>query len=227
MKKNITFISDDLDKLLWYIFIGVIIGGRLGYIGLYNLDYFLQNPIEIVSIWKWGMSFHGWCAWVIIALWLFSFFKKYPFWELADHLAVIIPIALGLWRIGNYINNELPWYTPYNWPFAMNIDGKYYFPSPLLEMLLEWVILFFIMYYVWKILAKSWPNDTKYPWILSSLFLIWYSSARLISEQFRLPDGQIWYLWWTDWITLGIVYTVPMLLLGIWILIRQTQFYRK
>ncbi len=208
MRKVVAFRKDEIDTFLLYVFFGVIVGGRLWYILLYSPAYFFEHPAEIIAIWKWGMSFHGGFLWVILAVFLFSRVKKYAFWHIIDHLAVIIPVALGLGRIGNAINNELPGYSPYSGPFPMIINGISYFPSPLLQAFLEWIILLSIMLLWWKYLKKA-------PRKLSALFLIGYSTMRVIAENFRLPDEHIGYLWWTDWITLGILYTLPMFLLWI------------
>jgi phosphatidylglycerol:prolipoprotein diacylglycerol transferase len=209
----------DLDNILLYIFLGVILWGRLGYIILYNPLFFIEHPIEIFSIWKWGMSFHGGFLWVLFAVFLFARKYRYRFFEITDILAVCIPIALGLGRIGNWINWELPWYSPYDGPFAMMISGVGHFPNPLLEMCLEWVILFIVLFSFWK-LKRLWVLNFEL-WTLSALFLIGYSIARLIAEQFRLPDAHIGYLFGTDWITLGILYTIPMMIVGFWILLHK------
>lgn len=214
LKKNFWFTKkEDIDTLLTYVFFWIILGGRIGYIFLYNLEFYLENPLQIFSIWNWGMSFHGWFIGTIIGVYLFAKRYAYGFWELIDTLAIIVPIALWLWRIWNWINNELPWYTPYNGPFAMNILWKSHFPSPLLEMILEgWVLfLMMILFYTYK--------KNRSPGLLSGVFLIWYGTARIIAEQFRLPDIQVWYIFWTDWVTLWILYTVPMIVYGVYITI--------
>ncbi len=224
LKKYTIFHWDDLDSYLLYVFFWVILWGRLWYVILYNPSYYIANIDEIIAIWKWGMSFHGWCIWVILATFIFSIKKKYNFWNIIDTLAVIIPIALWLWRIWNYINGELPWFTPYEWYFPIIKEGVHYFPSPLLEMFLEWVLLFVILFFFWKVLQK-YSKNTNTRWILSAIFLIWYSIARLISEQFRLPDEHVWYLFSSSWITLWMLYTIPMLSVGILILwIRYRDF---
>jgi phosphatidylglycerol:prolipoprotein diacylglycerol transferase len=172
------------------------------------------------------MSFHGWLLWVILAVYIFSKIYKKSFFTITDTLAIIVPIAIGLWRIGNYINQELPWFAPYNGPFAIVKNGLSYFPSPLLELLLEGGLLFIIMlfaskrldFFDWKKTSKLYRKGT-----LSSIFLIWYSVMRIIAEQFRLPDGHIGYLLGTDWLTLGIVYTLPLFITGISILLIQKR----
>lgn len=223
MKKFVLFRYNDIDDLLFYIFLWVLVGGRIGYIVFYNIDYYIVNPLEIFSVWKWWMSFHGWFLWVILAVFTFSKKRGYSFWKIIDHLAIIIPVALWLWRIGNYINNELPGYADYSGPFAMKIGDISHFPSPLFELFLEWIALFFIMLLVWKI--QKWSSYLKNKSsFLSAVFLLWYSSMRLIAEQFRLPDSHIGYLFSTDWITLGMIYTLPMFILWVFLL---AKIYKK
>lgn len=215
MKKNWKYRGEDIDTLLYFVFFGVVFWGRIGYVLLYNFSYFIENPSQIFAFWKWGMSFHGGFLWVLLAVWIFAKWKKYLLFSITDILAVIIPVALGLGRIGNYINGELLGFSPYNGPLAIVTNGVSHFPSPLLEMFLEGVLLFGIMLYFWKSQPKT--------WLLSSVFLIGYATMRLIAEQFRLPDAQIGYLFDTGYITLGMLYTVPMFIVGIYLLFRTTR----
>lgn len=210
-------VKKDMDTLLLYIFLWVIIGGRLWYIILYNPWYFLEHPTEVLALWRGGMSFHGWFLWVLIAVWVFGWRYRYRFFEITDILAVCTPIALWLWRIGNWINGELPWYAWYTGPLAMTLWDVSYFPSPLLQAFLEWVILSIILLTIWWY-GKKWLIRIS-TGTLSAVFLIWYASMRIIAERLRLPDLHIWYLWGTDWITLGIIYSMPMLIMGIILLI--------
>ncbi len=218
IKRNMKFRGNDIDTLLYFVFFWVILWGRIGYILFYNPSYFFANPGEILAFWKGGMSFHGWFLGVLFAVFLFTRFKKYRFFVITDILAVIIPIALWLGRIGNYINKELLGFSPYDGPFAIVANGVSYFPSPLLEMTLEWPVLFLLTFWTWKIMQKSKDQNIGNSWTTSAIFLTGYAIARLIAEQFRLPDAQIGYLFRTDYITLGMLYTIPMLFLGIYIL---------
>ncbi len=222
------------DTLLSYIFIGVILGGRIGYILLYNLSYFIQHPSSMIRIWEWGMSFHGGLIGTILAVLFFAWRYQYQFWSLIDTLAVIIPVALGLGRIGNWINQELPGYTPYDGIWAMQIAGRSHFPSPLLEMFLEGIVLFVVMliswrlsrWVVWKNMPKKFKIPSEIPWFLSGIFLIGYSLARLIAEQYRLPDTHIGYLLSTHWLTLGMIYTIPMIVYGVYLVIYTSTLSR-
>jgi phosphatidylglycerol---prolipoprotein diacylglyceryl transferase len=211
--------NEHLESLLYYIFVGVILGWRLGYILLYDLSFFMEHPIQMIKIWEGGMSFHGWLLGTILAMFLFAKRYQYPFWWLIDTLAVIIPVALGLGRIGNWINMELPGYAPYDGILPMMISGVPHFPAPLLEMLLEGMVLFGVMLYFWSI-QKRWISRLS-SGILSGIFLVWYSIARIIAEQYRLPDIHIGYLLGTDWMTLGMIYTLPMMGVGVYLVLRK------
>ena len=217
IKKQFSFRNKiDIDNLLTFVFFWIILWGRIWYIFLYNLSFFIENPSFIFKIWEWWMSFHGWLVGTIISVYLFCKIYKYDFWGLIDKLAIITPIAIGLWRIWNWINKELPWYAPYDGFFPMNILWKKHFPSPLFEMLLEGILLFIIMYSFYKFTKKY------YPGFFSWIFLIWYSVMRIIAEQYRLPDSHIGYIFWTNYMTLWILYTVPLCIA--WILIIALQY---
>ena len=209
-----------LDDLLIYIVLWVVLWWRLGYVLFYNFSYYLNNPINIFKVWEGGMSFHGWVIWVIIAMILFSKKYKINFYKLADQIALVLPIWLGLWRIWNYLNKELLGFSPYYWP--LNINWR--FPSPLLEMFLEWIILFIILNYLYiKIpLSKPFPQREKglvrFDWQIASLFLIFYWIFRIFVEAFfRMPDDFIWYIWW--YFTLWEIYSLPMIIIWIYFLL--------
>lgn len=215
VKKYGTLKQNDLDNFLLYIFAWVIGGGRAGYIFFYQFSYFLTHPLDIFMIWKGGMSFHGGMIGVILALIFFAYRYRYRLYDLSDTLVSILPIALWLGRIGNYLNNELFWYSPYSWPFPMFVNNIAHFPSPLFQAFLEWVILLVIMQsYRWY--------ESRYgrrPGYASGIFLIGYAILRIFAEKFRLPDENIGYLFSTDWLTLGMLYSIPMILVWIFILL--------
>lgn len=195
-----------LDDLFFYVFLGLFLWARLWYVLFYNFSYYLSNPIDILKIWEWGMSFHWWAIWVIIAMIVFSRRFKFSFYRLADQITLIIPIWLALWRFWNYINKELLWFSNYNWPFAIIKNWESYFPSPLLECFLEWIILFIILNLIYK-KAKNIKD-----WQIASLFLIFYSIFRLFVEMFfREPDANIWYIFWI--FTMWELLSIPMLLI--------------
>lgn len=213
MKKFFTFKNPkDLDDLFFLIGLGVILGGRLGYVIFYNLPYYLENFWKIFAIWEGGMSFHGGLIGVLLATLYFAKTRKYSFWNLIDHLAVITPIGLGLGRIGNYLNNELYGYADYIGPFAMRVGDNYHFPSPLLEMFLEGILLFLILAFLF-----FYKNFYKKTAKLSAIFLIGYGLSRIFVEFFRLPDANIGYLFGTNFITMGMIYSLPMVLFGLYL----------
>ncbi len=205
-----------LDNLFIYIFLWVVLGGRIGYVLFYWFDYFLSNPSEIYKFWEWWMSFHWWAIWVILAMIIFSRKNKINFYKLADQIAAVIPIWLWFWRIWNYLNKELLWYSWYNWIFAIN----WRFPSPLLEMFLEWIILFIILNYIyvknnWWFFIYREKLLKWFDWQIASLFLIFYWLFRIFVEAFfRMPDVQIGYIW--KYFTLGEIYSLPMIIIGLY-----------
>jgi len=194
-----------LDDLLLYIFIWVIFGGRFGYIFFYDFIYYLQNLSEIYKVWNGWMSFHGWVLWVIVSLLIFS--RKYKIWFLRvlDQVALVAPIWLFFWRIGNYINWELLWFSWYTGPFAIYKWDTWYFPSTLLEAFLEWALLLTILLYIYR--------KQKFDWQIGSLFLIWYGVFRIFVELFfREPDIHIGLLFWV--ISTGSLLSLPMIIVG-------------
>lgn len=207
VRRNSTIRPLDMESLLFSIFIWVIAWWRIGYVFLYNFEYFLSHPLEIFAVWQGGMSFHGWALWVILMIFLFAWRKKYRVFDVSDPIVTILPLALWLGRIGNLINKELLGFTPYSGPFAIAQHGIAHFPSPLLEAILEWIILLIIMF-SWKSYEKKTGRKAGYA---SAIFLFGYGIFRLFSEFFRLPDAHIGYLFWTEWITLGMIYTLPMI----------------
>ncbi|MDD3645997.1 MAG: prolipoprotein diacylglyceryl transferase [Candidatus Gracilibacteria bacterium] len=198
-----------LDDLLLYIVAGVILGGRLGYVIFYNLTSYIENPLDILKVWEGGMSFHGGVIGVIIAMYLFSKRYKVGFLKLSDEITAVLPIGLGLGRIGNYLNKELLGF-PYNGPLAVNGN----FPSPLLEALLEGVVLFIILNLVYK--------NRKFDGQIASLFLIFYGVFRIIVELFfRLPDANIGYI--AGYFTLGTLLSIPMIIAGFYYYVKFSK----
>ena len=198
----------DIDSLLIFIFIGVILWWRLGYVILYDFSYFVAHPLEIGAIWKGGMSFHGGALGVIIGMVAFSKMKGYRLFDISDPLVSILPIALGLGRIGNYINGELLGFSPYEWPWKIVEKWISHFPSTLLEAFLEGIVLLMIMQ--WARIYEQ--KNGRSPWRASLIFLWGYGVFRIFAEFLRLPDVHIGYLFWTDWVTLGMLYTLPMII---------------
>ena len=196
-----------LEDLFMYIFLGVILWWRLWYVLFYNPMVYLQDPLSILKIWEWWMSFHGWVVGVLIAMWIFYIRKKVPFRQMVDEVCAILPIGLWAGRIWNYLNCELLWYAWYTWPFAVVQNGVSYFPSPLLEAVLEGLVLYIILLYIYK--------HKKFHWHVALHFLIWYWIFRMIVEIFfRTPDAHIWYIFW--FLTMWEILTLPMIVVWLY-----------
>ena len=212
IKKNIHKIY--LDDLITYLIIGIIIGGRLGYVLIYNLKFYIKNPLEIFMLWHGGMSFHGGLIGIIIATVIFckkNNLEKYIFF---DFIAVVSPIGIFFGRIANFINSELvgkP--TDLIWgvifPLVDNIPRH---PSQLYEAALEGIFLFIIMNKIY--FSKDYNEGS-----CSFTFLIFYGIFRIFSEIFREPDEQIGYIFGS--LSMGILLSIIMIFIGILLLRRK------
>ncbi|MDM8547017.1 prolipoprotein diacylglyceryl transferase [Candidatus Venteria ishoeyi] len=200
--------AEQIGDLVFYVAIGAVLGGRLGYILFYNFSVYLQSPLDIFKIWQGGMSFHGGLLGVIAVLAWYAKNQQRGFFETTDFIAPMVPLGLGLGRIGNFINGEL-WGAPTSAPWGMvfrHVDSLPRHPSQLYEFVLEGLVLFVI---VWLFSRKPRPVMS-----VSALFLISYGAFRFIIEFFREPDEHLGYLAF-DWLTMGHVLTLPMLILGL------------
>ena len=197
------------DDLITYLIIGIILGGRLGYIIFYNLEYYLDNFFEILMIWNGGMSFHGGLIGVILATAIFSKKHKINSYIFLDLIALVAPIGLFLGRIANFINSELYGReTDIFWSVKfVVIDNISRHPSQIYEAIFEGLILFFLLNHFAK------KDSFKNPGLISSMFLIFYSFFRFILEFFRAPDYQIGYLIYQ--LTLGQFISIVFFSLGI------------
>jgi phosphatidylglycerol:prolipoprotein diacylglycerol transferase len=193
-----------VDDLIFYAALGIILGGRIGYMLFYGFDQILENPLNIFRIWEGGMSFHGGFLGVLGAMWLYARRLGRGFFELTDFVAPLVPIGLGAGRIGNFINGEL-WGAPTTVPWAFIVDGEARHPSQLYQAGLEGLLLFLIL---WVYSARPRPVMA-----VSALFLIGYGVFRIAVEFVRLPDAHIGYLAF-GWLTMGQVLTLPMLVFG-------------
>jgi phosphatidylglycerol---prolipoprotein diacylglyceryl transferase len=176
------------DYLIWAV-IGIVLGGRIGYVFFYNFTYYFENPVEILKIWNGGMSFHGGLIGIILSSFLFSKKNDISFWSLTDLIACISPIGIFFGRIANFINAELVGkVSNLPWSFIFpQYDQLPRHPSQIYEALLEGLLLFIII----NLLIRKTNIPTGY---LSILFLILYSTFRVIGEIFREPDQQLGYL---------------------------------
>lgn len=197
-----------MDDLIFYAAIGVILGGRLGYVLFYDLSTYLINPWQILQIWKGGMSFHGGLIGVLIAMGLYAHRLKQKFFAVTDFIVPLVPLGLAAGRVGNFINGEL-WGRPTDVPWSMifpHVDNLPRHPSQLYQAALEGVMLFIILW-----LFSKQPRPTM---AVSGLFLIGYSTFRFFAEFFRTPDAHLGFIAF-NWLTMGQLLTLPLLIAGI------------
>lgn len=200
--------KSQVEDLLFYGAIAVILGGRIGYALFYDLPNVINNPLTLFKVWQGGMSFHGGLLGVLTAFWLYGRKSGRSFFEISDFIAPMVPLGLFFGRIGNFINGELwgrvsdvPWAMvfPTGGPLARH-------PSQLYQAMLEGLVLFAVLW---------WFSATKPPRAAASgLFLLGYGSFRFVAEFFRVPDAQYGYLAF-DWFTMGQLLCVPMIISGL------------
>ena len=202
------FYLKHFDDLITYLIISIIVGGRLGYVIFYNIEYFLNNPIDIFKIWEGGMSFHGALIGIILGTYLFSVQKKIETLFLLDVIACVSPIGIFFGRIANFINGELVGkVSSVSWSVIFpNIDSMPRHPSQLYEAVLEGLILFLILNIIF--LKKKYVIGS-----CSYLFLIFYGIFRIISELFREPDIQLGYIY--ELASMGSILSFIMILSGL------------
>lgn len=201
--------EQQVSDVLFYIVMGVILGGRIGYTFFYNFSGFLADPLVIVRIWQGGMSFHGGLLGVTAAMWLFARNKGLSFYQVADFCAVVVPFGLLTGRIGNFINGEL-WgaVTDLPWGMVFQTGGPLpRHPSMLYEAFLEGAVLLAVLWWFGK---KPRPAPA-----IAALFLILYGAFRFAIEFVRMPDAHIGYLYGTGWFTMGMQLCVPMIAAGL------------
>jgi phosphatidylglycerol:prolipoprotein diacylglycerol transferase len=204
-----------LDDALFFGALGVILGGRLGYVMFYQFSYFIRHPLEIFAVWQGGMSFHGGFLGVLVAMWLFG--RKYQLnWlKIMDFIAPLVPIGLGAGRMGNFINGEL-WGRVTNAQWGMifpKVDNLLRHPSQLYEFGLEGIVLFLAL---WIYSSKKRQTGA-----ISALFLICYGSFRFLAEYTREPDGYLGLL--SMGLSMGQWLSLPMIILGIWMWLQAQQ----
>jgi phosphatidylglycerol:prolipoprotein diacylglycerol transferase len=194
-----------IDDLIFYGALGVILGGRVGYMLFYGREQVAADPLSILRIWEGGMSFHGGLLGVIAAMALWARSARVAFFPLMDFVAPLVPIGLGTGRLGNFINGEL-WGRPTDVPWAVIVEGTPRHPSQLYEAGLEGLLLFVVL---WAFSARPRPVMS-----VAGLFLLGYGLARFAVEFVRLPDAHIGYLA-GGWFTMGQLLTLPMILGGL------------
>lgn len=197
----------EIEDLIFYAALGVILGGRIGYMFFYNFKQWLYHPLEVFKIWEGGMSFHGGLIGVIIALLIFCKHTHKSFWEVGDFAAPIVPLGLAAGRIGNFINGEL-WGRASSMPWAMifpHVDNSPRHPSQLYEFMAEGVLLFLIVFFYSL-------KERKRGQIMAA-FLFLYGLFRFILEYFREPDAQLGFIF--NSLTMGQLLSIPMIVAGI------------
>lgn len=206
------------DDLVFYIMVGVIVGGRLGYMLLYDFGNFVGDPLSLFFIWDGGMSFHGGLLGVLGAMWLFSRRIGLLFLDVADRVAPWVPPGLGFGRIGNFINGEL-WgrQTSPDAPWAVIVNGVPRHASQLYEALLEGLVLFLVLWWYSRV-----PRTRG---LISGLFLTLYGVFRFAVEFIRLPDDGEYLAF--GWFTYGQLYCIPMLIFGMILILRATRASRS
>jgi len=232
-QKQSVWTKDDIDDMLFYLSLGIILGGRFGYILFYNFQSWLENPLILFQVWNGGMSFHGGLIGVLIASFILAKKRGKTFFQLTDFIAPFVPIGLFCGRIGNFINGEL-WGKTSDVAWAMRLpcdDGRFYqrfceygqqwsaphHPSMLYEALLEGIVLFILLFWF---SVKPRPRMA-----ISGLFLIGYGCFRFLVEFVRLPDAHIGYLY-ASWLTEGQLLSAPMIIAGL-IMVFLAYFYKN
>jgi len=214
-------LKEKFDDYLTYIILGIIIGGRLGYVFFYNLNYYLDNLIDVFKIWQGGMSFHGGLIGVIIVSIWFSKKNNQNSFDYLDIVSLVAPVGIFFGRVANFINSELygietkiPWAVKF-----VQVDNLFRHPSQLYEAFFEGIILFFILVYFMR------KGFMKIPGFLSSLFLIFYSIFRFFIEFLRVPDKQLGYLIFN--LTMGQIISFIFLTIGIYLIITKYEIKKN
>ena len=219
-KKGAPCNAAQVGDFAFWAMVGTILGGRLGYVLFYNFNHYSHNPGDIIAVWDGGMSFHGGFLGVSIATYFYCKSQKIPFFRFADLLACVAPIGLFLGRMANFINGELfgrPTEAAIGMVFPRGGPLPRH-PSQLYEAALEGLTLFFLLWFLF-----NFTNLRKKPGILTGIFIIGYALARTIVEQFREPDNHIGFLYGTGFLTMGQLLSIPMVLLGLYLIFRPQK----
>ncbi|GLU24907.1 prolipoprotein diacylglyceryl transferase [Brucella sp. NBRC 12950] len=212
-----------LDDFVIWAALGVVLGGRIGYVLFYNFSYYLSNPLAIPAVWDGGMSFHGGILGTTIAMIWFARSRGIKVWSMFDVIAAGVPVGLGVVRVANFINSEL-------WGRVSDVPWAFYFPnggpeprhpSQLYEAFLEGFVLFFVL------LLLVWVGKKlKAPGFIAGTFVLGYGLSRIIVEFFREPDAQLGYLI-GGWLTMGMILSLPMVIIGLWAMWRANRAAAK
>src|SRR5471030_436157 len=205
---------EKIDDFLLWAALGVILGGRLGYVLFYKPAFFLANPLSILTLWEGGMSFHGGLLGVVVAILAFSYKSRVNPFLLADLVAMVAPIGLFFGRLANFINGEL-WGRPTDVPWAMIFPRggpMPRHPSQVYQAFVEGVLLFLVLMAVWRF-----TDGRRRPALLTGVFCLGYGCARIAGEIFREPDAFLGFLWGP--ITMGMLLSVPLVLFGLGLIV--------
>ena len=207
-----------LDDYLFYATLGVILGGRLGYVLFYSTNLIWTNPLEVFAIWHGGMSFHGGLLGVVIATVLFARANKIPLWTLGDLVALAAPIGLFFGRCANFINAEL-YGRATDAPWAVIFPGQTVgrHPSQLYEAVLEGLVLFIVLSWL-----AAQRRAFQTPGLITGVFLAGYGAARIFVEFFREPDAQMPEAL-RGYLTMGMILSLPMVIAGLWLIARARK----
>ena len=210
-------LKEKFDDFLTFVILGIIIGGRLGYVILYNPNYYLDNLIDIFKIWEGGMSFHGGLIGVVLASIYFAKKNNQNFYIYLDVISIVAPIGIFFGRIANFINSEL-YGVETNVAWAVQfaqIDNLYRHPTQLYEAFFEGIVLFLVLLYF-----KN-KSFSKRPGFISGIFLVFYSIFRFAIEFLRVPDDQLGYLLFN--LTMGQLISIFFLVIGCYLLISKYE----
>ena len=209
------------DDFITYIILGIIFGGRLGYVLIYDFNYYINNPLDIFKIWQGGMSFHGGLLGIIFVSVIFAKNNKQNPFKYLDIVSLVSPIGIFFGRLSNFINSEL-YGTVTDLPWAVKfikIDNFYRHPSQLYEAIFEGIILFMILVYYKK------KNFLKFPGMISGIFLIFYSLFRFFIEFVRVPDEQLGYIIFN--LTMGQIISLIFFIFGVYLITTKYEFEKK
>lgn len=213
-KYDLGLTKQNVEDMVFYVTLGIIVGGRLGYVLFYGKGMFWDNPLHVFEIWKGGMSFHGGVLGVIGAIWLFARKINYKFLALTDLVVLYAPIGIFCGRLANFVNDEL-WGRVTDVPWAVKFPSGGYLPrhpSQLYEALFEGLVMFVVLNFLWR---YKWVRERH--GFVSALFVTLYGIFRISMEQFREPDQHMGYFF--HYFTMGQILSLPLIILGVWVMV--------
>jgi len=210
---------EKIDDFLLWAALGVILGGRLGYVLFYKPGFYAANPLQVFTVWEGGMSFHGGLLGVICAIVLYALRNRADPFMLSDLVAMVVPIGLFFGRLANFINGEL-WGRPSDvaWAMVFPRGGPLpRHPSQLYQAFFEGVVVLAAVWLVARMTAGR-----RRPGLLTGVFCAGYGMARIVGEVFREPDSFLGFLF-GDWLTMGMLLSLPMVAFGAWLIVRAER----